>query len=347
MPEFINPFDEAPGYDLASMTAAINILPNEYGRINELGLFRGEGIATRTPIIDIKEGVLNLLPSVPVGGPPTMANRDQRSMKAFVIPHIPHEDKIVPEDLQGIRAFGTVDQTDPLAKVMNERQMKMRMKHGQTLEFMRISALKGILVDGAGVTLYNWFTEFGVTKKTVDFVLGTSTTDVGAKCREVVRWIKKNLRGESMTGVHALVSPTFWDKFIHHAEVREAYKYFENKNGKNPLREDTREGFKFHGITFEEYDATFTLADGTTTADAFSGNVSETNGTAFPLGTRETFANYYAPANWMETVNTRGLELYSRQVTADDGSGVRLITQSNPLPMVRRPALIVELTTSN
>lgn len=346
MPDFINPFDEAPGYDLASMTTAINILPNEYGRVNELGLFAGDGISTTAPIIDIKEGVLNLLPTVPRGGPPTMANRDNRSMKAFVVPHVPHEDKITPDDLQGIRGFGLLDQADPLAKAMNDRQMKMRAKHGQTLEFMRIQALKGVLRDGNGVTLYNWFTEFGVSQKTVDFVLGTAGTNVAAKAREVVRWLKKNLNGESMTGARVLVSPTFWDKFINHAEVKDAYKYFVNQAG-NPLRDNMSGGFKYQDLIWEEYDATFTLADGTTSEDAFSGTANETMGVAFPVGTRETFATYFSPANWMETVNTRGLELYSRQIVADDGSGVRLLTQSNPLPIVRRPKLIVKITSSN
>jgi len=38
-----NPFD-AGGYSLAEMTTAINILPNLYTRLGEIGLFRFEGI---------------------------------------------------------------------------------------------------------------------------------------------------------------------------------------------------------------------------------------------------------------------------------------------------------------
>jgi hypothetical protein len=39
MAPMINPFD-AGGYTLAEMTTAINILPNIYTRLGELGLFR-------------------------------------------------------------------------------------------------------------------------------------------------------------------------------------------------------------------------------------------------------------------------------------------------------------------
>ena len=33
-----NPFDN-PGFAMASLTAAINLIPNRYGRLEQLGLF--------------------------------------------------------------------------------------------------------------------------------------------------------------------------------------------------------------------------------------------------------------------------------------------------------------------
>jgi hypothetical protein len=342
MPTIYNPFDANPGFSLAELTSAMNILPNQYGRITELGLFSGEGISTTTAIIDIAEGTLNLLPSVPRGGPATVAGRDTRSMKAFIVPHIPHNDVVTPDDIQGVRQFGSTGQLETLTNVMNKKLVRMRTKHAQTKEFMRLNALKGILRDGAGVTLLNSYTEWGVTKKTVDFLLGTAGTDVKAKAREVVRWIKRNLKGDMMNGVRVLVPPTFWDKFISHPNVKESYQYWANTNGRDPRAEDVSDGFKFQGLTLEEYDATFTLTDGTT-EDAFTGST----GMGFPMGTTDTFKEYWAPANWMETVNTNGIEFYSRQKTRDDGTGIEVLTQSNPLPMVRRPQVLVEITSSN
>jgi hypothetical protein len=40
-----NPFD-AGGYSLAEMTQAINILPNLYTRLGQIGLFRFEGVTS-------------------------------------------------------------------------------------------------------------------------------------------------------------------------------------------------------------------------------------------------------------------------------------------------------------
>lgn len=343
MTQMLNPYDAAGGFGIAEMTESLNILPNTYGMINRMGLFADEGVTQTTVLVDIKEGVLNLLPSVPRGGPATVGNRDSRTLRAFVIPHIPHNDVIIPDDIQGVRAFGQTDSVDPLARIMSDRQMKMRTKHAQTLEYMRIQAMKGILKDGAGVTLVNFFTEFGITKKTIDFVLGTTTTDVPSKVRELKRYISKNLNGESMDGVVAMLSPSLWDKFIKHTSVTEAFKYYNDNQGQQPMRNDTRDGFKFHGVTFMEYDATFTLADGSTVEDAFATDY----GVAFPTGTTSTFKTHYAPANWMETVNTLGIPMYARQNTRTDGTGIDLLTQSNPLPIVRRPKLIVEVRSSN
>lgn len=46
-----------------------------------LGLFRFEGVSQRSVIIEQYEGVLSLLPSVPLGGPATVGTREGRSMR--------------------------------------------------------------------------------------------------------------------------------------------------------------------------------------------------------------------------------------------------------------------------
>ena len=336
----INPFD-AGGYTLAEMTQAINILPNVYTRLGQMGLFRFEGITQRSALIEQAEGVLNLLPTVPLGGPATVANRDTRSMRSFTIPWIPHDDVITPQDIQGVRGFGVADAADPLATVMERKLTRMRAKHAQTREYMEINALKGIVKDGAGTTLYDYFDEFGLTRQSVDFVLGTAGTNVQAKVRDVLRKVETELKGETMTGALALVSPEFFDKLIGHAKVEEAYKYY-SSTGAQPLRDDTRRRFPFAGILFEEYNATVTLSTGTTETLVPAGE-----GIAFPMGTMDTFVTYGAPANLIETVNTVGLPMYARQIARNDGSAIDVKTEASILPVNKRPRLAVRLHSSN
>ncbi len=339
MPAIINPFD-AGGYSLAEMTRAINILPNIYTRLGQLGLFRFEGITQRTVVIEAREGVLSLLPSVPLGAPATVGTREGRTMRSFAVPWIPHNDVILPADIQGVRAIGSGNDADPLVAVMTRKLTLMRNKHAQTREYMEINALRGIVKDGAGTTLYDYFTEFGITRQETDFVLGTAGTKVQQKVRAVLRQIETELKGETMTGVRALVSPEFFDKLIGHATVETAYQYY--ASGAQPLREDMRRAFPFAGILFEEYNASVTLSNGTTERLIPAGE-----GIAFPMGTIDTFTTYGAPANLIETANTVGLELYARQMTRERGDGIDLLTEASILPVNKRPALAVRLFSSN
>ena len=340
MTVMLNPFD-AGGYGLAEMTQAINLLPNVYTRLGQLGLFRYEGVTQRSVVIEQAEGVLNLLPTVPLGGPPTVANRDVRAMRSFTVPWIPHDDVVTPQDIQGVRGFGVADAADPLATIMERKLTRMRVKHAQTREYMEVNALRGIVKDGAGTTLYNYLTEFGLAQQAVDLVLGTATTNVQAKIREVLRKLETELKGETMTGVLALTSPELFDKLIGHGKVEEAYKYF-SSTGAQPLREDTRRRFPFAGIVFEEYNATVTLSTGGTETLIPAGEA-----IAFPLGTLDTFVTYGAPANLIETVNTVGLPMYARQLARPDGSAIDVKTEASILPVNKRPRLAVRLHSSN
>ncbi len=339
MPTIINPFD-AGGYSLAEMTRAINILPNIYTRLGQLGLFRFEGLTQRAVVIEAREGVLSLLPSVPLGAPATVGTREGRTMRSFAVPWIPHNDVILPADIQGVRAIGSGNDADPLVSVMTRKLTLMRNKHAQTREYMEINALRGIVKDGAGTTLYDYFTEFGIAQQQTDLVLGTAGTKVQQKARAILRQIETELKGETMTGVRALVSPEFFDKLIGHATVETAYQYY--ASGGQPLREDMRRAFPFAGILFEEYNASVTLSDGTTERLIPAGE-----GIAFPMGTMDTFTTYGAPANLIETANTVGLPLYARQLTRERGDGIDLLTEASILPVNKRPALSVRLFSSN
>jgi hypothetical protein len=335
-----NPFD-AGGYSLAEMTQAINILPNQYSRLAALGLFRFEGVTQRSVIIEQSEGVLNLLPSVPLDAPATVGNRESRSMRSFVCPWIPHDDKILPSDIQGVPAFGPVNGADPLADLVARKLSLMQRKHMQTREYMEMNALRGIVKDGAGTTLYNYFTEFGLAQISVDFALGTAGTNVAGKVREVLRAVEDNLLGETMSSVHALVSREFFDKLIAHSKVQEAYRYFA-ASGAQPLRDDVRRFFPFNGIVFEEYNGAVTLS-----TKAVERLVPAQEGIAFPLGTFDTFTTYGAPANLLETANTIGLPMYARQHLDEKGRWIDLMTEASILPVNKRPRIAVRIHTSN
>ena len=335
-----NPFDTG-GYSLAEMTQAINILPDVHSRLAQIGLFRFQGVTQRSVIIEQFEGILSLLPTVPLGGPATLGQREGRSMRSFALPWIPHDDVILPSDIQGVPAIGVSDAAEPLLEVMQRKLTLMRRKHAQTREYMEMNALRGIVKDGAGTTLYDYFTEFGLSQIAVDFVLGTAGTNVQGKVRTVLRSVEDNLLGESMTSVHALVSSEFFDKLISHSKTADAYKFFA-ATGAQPLREDMRRAFPFAGILFEEYNGSVTLSTGATERLIPAGE-----GIAFPMGTFDTFTTYGGPANLLEAANTIGLPLYARQHLDEKGRWIDLMTEASILPVNKRPRIAIRLHSSN
>jgi hypothetical protein len=332
-----NPFD-TDAFSLTSLTDAINILPNNYGKISQMNLFPGKSVRTRTIVVEEQNGVLNLLQTQHPGGPATFEGRTKRKLRSFTIPHIPHDDVILPEEIMGVRAFGSESELQAMSNIVADHLQSMRNKHAITLEHLRMGALKGIILDADGSTLYNLYNEFEITPKTVNFALGTASTDVKKKCLEVLRHIEDNLHGEIMTDVHCLVSAEFFDALTSHSKVKEAYERWQDGAA---LRNGMRSGFPFGGIVFEEYRGQASDAAGNVRRFIASGE-----GHCFPLGTAQSFVTYFAPADFNETVNTLGLPLYAKQEARKFDRGIDIHTQSNPLPLCLRPSILVKVTAS-
>lgn len=333
-------------FSSTSLTQAINIVPNDYGRIRELGLFAPEPIATTSVAVQYANGTLNLLPTRERGAPSSLGMPEKRGIRQFGCFHIPHDDFVRADDVQNIISRVAADQViDSVQSLVNRKQIVMRRKHAITLEHMRMGALRGEILDSDGSSLLNLFSAFGVTQKSIDFVFGTGTTDVGSKVDELNSYMEDNLMGEVMSGIHVLCSPEWFSKLVGHASVKEIWKYYDGTF--NVLRENVRKRFEFRGVTFEEYrgSANFLQEDGTYGSRRF---IAAGEAIAFPLGTTDTFTTYFAPADFMDTVNSLGEEIYVRQaVDPEFQRWVKIHSQSNPLPLVKRPGLLVRLTSSN
>ena len=333
-----NPFLN-PGFSMASLTAAINLIPNRYGRLEALNLFPAKPVRTRQVIVEEQNGVLNLLPSMPPGSPGTVGTRGKRTVRSFVIPHIPHDDVVLPEEVQGIRAFGSETEMEAISGVLARHLETMRNKHAITLEHLRMGALKGEILDADGSVISNLFTEFQITPQSVNFDLANANSEVKGHCYDLLTKIEDALQGEFMTGVHVLCSPEFFRALTTHKEVKTAYTNWQQGA---VLINDVRSGFTYAGVTFEEYrgQAAYLQANGDLGTRRF---IAAGEAHAFPLGTVDTFGTYFAPADFNETVNTLGQPLYAKQDSRKFERGTDLHTQSNPLPMCHRPGVLIKL----
>lgn len=98
-------------------------------------------------------------PLRPPGSPGTVGERGKRKLRSFVIPHIPHDDVVLPEEVQGRRAFGSETEMEVISGVLARHLETMRNKHAITLEHLRMGALKGEILDADGSVISNLFTE--------------------------------------------------------------------------------------------------------------------------------------------------------------------------------------------
>ncbi|MEP6961006.1 MAG: major capsid protein [Acidobacteriota bacterium] len=325
-------------FGTVELTSAINVVPNMYGRLQQLGVFPDKGRRTRTVALERKNGVLNLLPSRPVGGPASKGTTAKRSLKNLTIPHFPHEDVVLAEDVQGVRAFGTDNQLQGAQDLINDKLIEHANKHNITKEFLRWGAIKGLILDADGSTLLDVFAEFAVTQEVEDFAFSTANENIAQLVRTLKRYMETNAMGVTYDHIHVMCSPGWFDSFIGHANVEKFYLTF--LNGRT-LNNDQRGGFPFQDVVFEEHSGQATDLAGTVRKF-----IPDNEAIAFPVGTTGLFETALAPADFMETVNTIGLPYYAKLERMKFDRGVEIHTQQNPLPICQRPELLVRLTKS-
>ncbi|MBI4798239.1 MAG: major capsid protein [Desulfarculus sp.] len=325
-------------FGLVPLTQSISMIPNTYGRLNQLGLFPNKPVTAALVAVEINNGVLNIIPQQPRGGPTNQHQSGKGQMRYFRIPHFPLDDKITAEDLERVRAFGTSNQAITQAQLVARKQQEMAPKHFLTREFLANGALKGLVLDASGATILNIFGEFGVAEKVVDFALDVEGTNVDAKIREVQRYIDAVLLSDICEYVHCLCAADFFDNLVGHASIRQAYLNYQAAN--NPLRSNMSRGVLHQDVFFEVYPGNAKDAQGNTHEFIPAGTAR-----FFPMGTHDTFATYVAPADFLETVNTEGLPMYSKlYYDLELQRWVGIHTQSNVLPICLRPSVLVKGT---
>lgn len=328
-------------FSVVSLTDSVNKLKFVPGRIGQLGIFDESGVPTTTVVVEQKEGVLSLVSPTARGGPGKTLTKNLRDARPFVVPHFEINDAVMAEEVQNVRAWGSETAVETVMGKVAERLGYHSQSMEATIEYARIGAIKGIVTYADSSTL-NLFTEFGVSQQSVvDFDLDDATPEEGeirAKCASVIRTIADELGGTPFSGAHAFCGDTFFDQLIAHPEVRETYLGWtaaqELRGGYISGMGLSYGAFPFGGIMWENY-------RGSVGGQAF---IATGDCQIFPTGVPGLFKTYFAPADYIETVNTMGQRMYAKQYEMANGKGVHLDTQSNPLSLCTRPRVLIRGT---
>jgi hypothetical protein len=108
-------------FSVTSLTAAILKAPYKPGRIGTLGLFRESGMTTTTAVVEEKDGFLELIETSQRGAPAKSLGNQKRTAKSFVASHLERESKIMADEVQGVRAFGSEDAHADVQAIVDEK----------------------------------------------------------------------------------------------------------------------------------------------------------------------------------------------------------------------------------
>lgn len=333
-------------FTFEELTESINVVPNNYAFISNMGLFNPKPIATTYVRLEIDNWTLNLLPATERGAPGSKGSMAKRKVKLIEIPQVTHEDVITVAEIQNLRAFGSAA-PKMLNELMNDKLITIAGKFHLTHEWYRINAMQGRILDADASVMIDVFDEFGVDQPVI--AMG-ATGSKAAFCRTIKRWIERNLKGEFMTGIGCIPSPEFFEMMMLDADMKAAYNAAASANqlflAMNPTITDRRVNFEYQGITFTEYPATASSpnGDGTFTERRF---IPAGDAIFYPIGTKSSAKMWAAPGDFEESVNMPGQVLYAKEARDKWGRARDILAQSNVLPLWVRPQLLVRGSTSS
>lgn len=322
--------DAFTAISLSAAVDKIDYVPNFLDAMP--GLFETDSVRTEEIWIEERSTGAVVLQTSPRGTPPRNEGPDIRLARSFKTRRIADASRITANELQNIRAFGTADQLMSLQIEIARRQQKIKRNLALTWENLKLGAVQGIVNDADGTLIYNWATEFNQSiPAEINFDLENANPASGAvrkQCTQVVRSIRRGLKGKPFFRIVGLCGDAFWDDFTAHPEVRETYK---NWAAAADLRNDVGaawSGFRYGEINFFNYRGT---DDNSTVA------VPTTKCKFFPVGSG-IFRWAQSPGESFEFVNTPGQLVYSRIVLDKDRNAWADVEEySYPLPVCTMP----------
>lgn len=335
-------FENNGQFNLTDLTPQLSLITPTWSLVGDMGLYRESGITQDNLTVEVVNDTIQLVGDVRRGARHTVNSDDTRKLIALQVPHFVLDDAIFAAELAGRRAYGS-DNSSTEIEVKARKMASMMKKWDATHEAARVWTItQGAAYAPNGTVAIDFYSEFGVTRKSVDFLLGTGTTDIVAKNEEVIAHIQDNvLSAGSVTNTKVLASPEWFSKYVNQAGVKEAYKFYSSvqepqrsRLGGNTTRFRT---FVHAGLDIVEYRGSFNGVRLVPAGKAY----------AFPEGVDDMFEFYSAPAQTFDLVNTVGEKAYMWEIRSQRNDQIALESESNFLALCRRPQAIVELTSSN
>lgn len=337
------------GFGVLEMTALVNKQPYVPGQISRSGLFESAGVRTLAVAIEERNGDLSLVAPTPRGGPGETTDNEKRKLRDFRIPHFQRDDAVVADEVQDLRAFGAegdVGQVETLESILAEKMRKHTSALDATLEHQRCGAIKGLIVDKFGGVMADLYQAYGLAAAVpVEFDFGTASFGFRKACATVQRTIEDALdENYGVDGVDAWCGPDFFEAALQNAEYRST---FLNTPAAAALQANAwTQSFSYGGINFMRYRtgrraAASAAAQGAASANNTPAGFIGANEVRFVPRVPGLFLTRFAPADYIETVNTMGLPRYAKVWPDPNGKRANLEVQMNAMSWCTRPEALL------
>jgi len=333
-----------PLFSVYSLTAAINRLPYQPAVISDMDLYTPRPLFTTVALIERQFNTLSLVPDQPRGAPGVANVAETRDIVSMLVPHFPLVDTIAADSLLGIRTFGSDNTLQGVNDAVSARIAAMDRKHDITLEWLRLGGVKGVIVTavnrdtGAPLRQMDLFHTFNVDPNPVQqwpIVWATPpkaddawASPIRSLVFQMMTSIALELGGQTFTDLCAICGLDFFNAIAVAPEVRST---FVNTPAAAQLRTT------LFGMSIPYAGCEFIPYMGGVGNMAF---VPPDTAYFFPRGVPDLFVEAYAPADYMETVNTLALPRYAKQELMEFDKGVMVETQQNVLPICTRPKVL-------
>lgn len=338
MPEQILDIFNNDAFSTTTLTDVVNEMKYRPSRIGDMGLYSSTSISTTSVAIERIGDVLQLIKPTPRGTPGETRDMPKRSLLNIAVPSFKRAFSVLADEVQGLRAIGTESELKPFQRLVAEKMSANMMDFALTEEQARLGGVTGIVTyaDGSTLDLYATFGVSAPAEVNFDLLNASPANGVLRKtCTGIIRAMKKALGAVHFDSVHAFCGDNFFDAILQHPEIRETYKnwsdamilrdsYVGPNRSTNPI-------FEFGGIVFENYGE----------IDGEGVGINTDKCRFFPMGVQNLFRTYYAPADYMETVNTLGQRLYAKQERMDYDRGIEGEMQMNALQICTRPKALL------
>ncbi len=327
-------------FKLRSMVAAIEKIPPLFNYLGSEKVFQEQGSTTTTVAVEENQGKLSLVPNSQRGTKGNTIMPDKRKVRAFITSHKQVNDEVLADQVLGVRRFGSEVELETVTQKVAEKLEVAQKSMEMTLEWMRLGAVMGKVLDADGETVVtDMFEEFGTTQYTEKWEIDPKDKSgayidgaIKARCNAFNRRTLKVLGGTPHTGIDLLCGNDFFDAIENSKEFRNVYH---NTPGYNWLTEEhVFRHFQYGGIRFVNYQGWIGQRDFIPPTEAY----------ALPRGVEGLFVMIFAPADYIETVNTVGIKYYAKTERIPFDKGLEIECQTNPLALCTRPDVLCKFT---